>query len=102
MARHLKPGGWIEHVEGSVVPKSDDGTVKPGDPLHQWGEISIKCGDDFGKTLRVVDESKQNIIQAGFVDVVEHRYKWPIGGVFSSIWNNEKPLADKRTNRLAT
>ncbi|KIW01727.1 uncharacterized protein PV09_06904 [Verruconis gallopava] len=76
---HLKPGGWIEQVEGSVVPKSDDGTVKPGSPLHKWGELSLKCGDLFGKTLLVVDEAKQNIIDTGFIDVVEHRYKWPIG-----------------------
>jgi hypothetical protein len=88
MGRILKPGGWVEHVEGSVVPTSDDGTVTAGDPLHKWGKISLQCGDHFGKTLRIVDESKQKILDAGFVDVVEHRYKWPIGGMFSSMWHN--------------
>jgi hypothetical protein len=66
----------------SVVPKSDDDTVLPGSVLHKWGEVSLAAGDAFGKSLRTVDEAKQNIINAGFVEVKEHRFKWPIGGVF--------------------
>jgi hypothetical protein len=54
--------------------------VRPGTAFYHWGETSLKAGDAFGKTLRVVDEMKQNLIDAGFVDVVEKRYKWPIGG----------------------
>jgi hypothetical protein len=76
---HLKPGAWFEQNEGSVAPKSDDDTVRPGTAFWEWGEVSLRAGDAFGKTLRVVDEMKQNMIEAGFIDVVEHRYKWPIG-----------------------
>lgn len=64
-----------------MVPKSDDGTVQPGDIFSKWGEVSLAAADAFGKSLRVVDEAKQNLIDAGFVDVVEHRFKWPIGGM---------------------
>ena len=78
--RHLKPGGWFEQAEMSVVPKSDDGTVPPGSIFHKWGEVSLAAGDAFGKSLRTVDESKQGIIDAGFQDVREHRFKWPVGG----------------------
>lgn len=65
----------------SVVLKSDDNTVTPGTIFYQWGEVSLQAGDAFGKSLRTIDEAKQNIINAGFVEVKEHRFKWPIGGM---------------------
>lgn len=76
--RHLKPGAYIEQAEFSVVPKSDDGSTN-GTIFERWGEVSLEAGDAFGKTLRIVDEAKDRMIAAGFVDVVEHRFKVPIG-----------------------
>ncbi|KAF7625565.1 hypothetical protein AFLA_002424 [Aspergillus flavus NRRL3357] len=49
--KHIKPGEYIEQLEQSVQ----------------------------GKTFRIVDEAKDRIKKAGFVDVVECRYKCPIG-----------------------
>lgn len=80
MISHLQPGAYFEQVEMSVVPKSDDGTVEPDSIFDQWGKTSLLLGDKFGKSLRVVDEAKGNMEAAGFVDVVEHRWKLPIGG----------------------
>ncbi|KKY27372.1 putative sam dependent [Diplodia seriata] len=77
----LKPNGYIEQVEMSVVPKSDDGSVAPDSVFARWGDVSLAAGDAFGKSLRTVDESKQGLVDAGFVDVVERRFKWPIGGL---------------------
>ncbi|KZM20216.1 uncharacterized protein EKO05_0001102 [Ascochyta rabiei] len=77
---HLQPGAYFEQLEMSVVLKSDDGSVKPDSIFEQWGEISLLLGDKFGKTLRVVDEAKGNMEAAGFVNVVEHRWKLPVGG----------------------
>ncbi|KAL2784371.1 S-adenosyl-L-methionine-dependent methyltransferase [Aspergillus keveii] len=76
---HIKPGGYIEQVEQSVVPKSDDGSTD-GTIFEQWGKVSLQAGDAFGKSLRIVDESRDRMIKAGFVDVVERRFKVPIGG----------------------
>ena len=64
----------------SVAPTSDDGTVLPESMFDQWGKTSLLLGDKFGKSLRVVDEAKGNMQAAGFVDIVEHRWKLPIGG----------------------
>lgn len=47
--------------------------------FEQWGEVSLQAGDAFGKTLRIIDEAKEMMIAAGFVDVVERRFKIPIG-----------------------
>ncbi|KAF2456730.1 SAM dependent methyltransferase [Lineolata rhizophorae] len=94
--KHTKPGGWIEQSEMGVVPKSDDGTVKPDSIFHQWGEVSLRAGDEFGKSLRTVDEMKQGIKDAGFVDVVEIRTKWPMGP-----WVKDEKLKEiGRWNRL--
>lgn len=76
--KSLKPGGWAEQVEQGVVPKSDDGT-SDGTVLEEWGKVSVDAGEAFGKSLRILDESKDRMIKAGFVEVVERRYKVPIG-----------------------
>lgn len=51
------------------------------------GKASLESGDRFDKTLRIVDESKQRMVDTGFVEVVERRYKLPIG-----LWSNDKHL----------
>lgn len=43
-------------------------------------KISLLLGDKFGKSLRTVDEAKAGIEAAGFINVVEHRWKLPVGG----------------------
>lgn len=74
----LKPGGYVEQVEMSVIPKSDDGTTD-GTIFEQWGKVSVEAGEKFGKSLQLVDESADNMRKAGFEDVVEKRFKVPIG-----------------------
>jgi hypothetical protein len=64
----------------SVVPVSDDGTVKPDSIFDKWGKTSLMLGEKFGKSLRTVDEAKAGLEAAGFINVVEHRWKLPIGG----------------------
>lgn len=72
-----------------VVPRSDDGSVAPDSIFAKWGEVSLAAGDAFGKSLRTVDESKQGLLDAGFVDVTEQRFKWPIGG-----WSKNEKLKE--------
>lgn len=37
--KHLKPGGWIEQIEVSVVPGCDDNTIPPGSAIERWGYV---------------------------------------------------------------
>ncbi|KFY93219.1 hypothetical protein V500_03832 [Pseudogymnoascus sp. VKM F-4518 (FW-2643)] len=82
---NLVPGGWYQQIEMSVVLKSDDGSVKEGSIFDQWGKVSLEAGDKFGKDLRIHEQIKDYIIDAGFVDVVETVYKWPVGP-----WSTDK------------
>lgn len=57
-----------------------------------WDEcakLAIECGERFGKTFLVQERMKGLITQAGFVDVVELKYKWPIGA-----WSTDQKLKD--------
>ncbi|KFY44981.1 hypothetical protein V494_01234 [Pseudogymnoascus sp. VKM F-4513 (FW-928)] len=76
---NLVPGGWYQQIEMSVVLKSDDGSVKEGSIFDQWGKVSLEAGDKFGKDLRIHEQIKGYMLDAGFLDVVETVYKWPVG-----------------------
>lgn len=78
--RCLKPGGYIEVVEHSVQPRSDDGTVGPDHFYNLWGQTVVESGTRFGKSFTIWEESAWRLEQAGFVDVVEKTYKWPMNG----------------------
>ncbi|KMP01131.1 UMTA [Coccidioides immitis H538.4] len=75
---HLKPGGWFEQAEISVVAQSDDSSLK-GTAIERWGPLAHKVGDVFGKSFRIVDEMTDMIKSAGFVNVKKRTFKWPIG-----------------------
>ncbi|KAL2819576.1 S-adenosyl-L-methionine-dependent methyltransferase [Aspergillus cavernicola] len=83
---HTKPNGYIEQVEQSVVPKSDDGSVD-GTIFQEWGQVSLEAGEAFGKSLQIMDKARDRMINAGFVDVVERKFKVPMGG-----WARESRL----------
>jgi SAM-dependent methyltransferase len=78
--RHTKPGGWVEIVEHSVQPVADDDSMGPDHFYHTWGETVIDMGNKFGKSFTIWNESAERMRRAGFVDVVEVGYKWPMNG----------------------
>ncbi|KAF1986211.1 S-adenosyl-L-methionine-dependent methyltransferase [Aulographum hederae CBS 113979] len=78
--RHTKPGGYVEIVEHSVEPVSDDETVGPDHFYTLWGKTVIDLGQRFGKSFAIWKESRERMERAGFVDVVEVPYKWPMNG----------------------
>lgn len=78
--KHMKPGGYIEILEHSVVPISDDDTVNERSFFTLWGKTVVELGEKSGKTFEIWKESKARLEYAGFEDVVETRYKWPMNG----------------------
>ncbi|KAF5008110.1 hypothetical protein FDECE_5594 [Fusarium decemcellulare] len=85
--KHVKPGGWIEHVELWGVAKTDDDTLKADSPLRTWVEIFTQIGDLTGKTFFWDHKAAESVRQAGFVEVSERRIKVPIG-----TWPKDKKL----------
>lgn len=62
-----------------MEPKSQDGSIT-GTVLEGWGELSLKAGDAFGKSLRIVHEMEERMKRAGFVNVTCEKRIWPMGG----------------------
>lgn len=76
---HLAPGGYIEHSECLPLLASDDGSIREGDVMHQSTLLVVEASQKFGKSLVIQPLLKDMIIKAGFTDVVERTYKWPLG-----------------------
>ncbi|KEZ39563.1 hypothetical protein SAPIO_CDS9465 [Scedosporium apiospermum] len=75
--KHLKPGGWTEHIENSGVVRSDDGTLGPA--MAQWWGIFDKIGKATGKTFGIAETLPDVLKEAGYTNIVERRIKIPIG-----------------------
>ncbi|KLO85212.1 Uncharacterized protein LW94_5839 [Fusarium fujikuroi] len=83
--RHLKPGGWIEHVELWGDARADDGTMSPDSPLKTWvkifNQVAEKVGNPFFWNPADVFE------KAGLKNITEKKVKVPIG-----TWAKDKDL----------
>lgn len=89
LRRHLAPGGYFEHGEVSPVLSCDDGSIPPGSLWETQGQLAVECGELFGKTMLVQPRMKDWAVEAGFSDVKEHTFKWPLGP-----WSNDRRLKD--------
>ncbi len=47
--------------------------------MFRCSQLAVEASQKFGKNLRVAPLMKKMIEEAGFVDVVEKHYKWPLG-----------------------
>ena len=55
----------------------------------ECGRRAVQCGEIFGKTMMIEETMTALIEQAGYVDVVEKRFRWPFGA-----WAEDKRLKD--------
>jgi hypothetical protein len=62
-----------------MVPYSDDGAVYEGSIWERWAKFAADSGHVTGQTFYTFDKMKRLIEEAGYEDVVEHRFRWPIG-----------------------
>jgi SAM-dependent methyltransferase len=85
----LKPGGWIEHMELSVIFECDDGSLSDDNPLRKWAPLQIEASETMGKTFRVGEYTKSRLKAAGYVDVKEHKFKLPVGP-----WSSDKKMKE--------
>ncbi|KAH0385140.1 S-adenosyl-L-methionine-dependent methyltransferase, partial [Aureobasidium melanogenum] len=85
--RCIAPGGYIEIMEHSTTMACDDDSLPPKHFYHTWGRTINDLSEKWGKTFNTWKESKALLEKAGFVDVVEKRFKWPMNG-----WPNDPAL----------
>ncbi|KAH6844809.1 S-adenosyl-L-methionine-dependent methyltransferase [Chaetomium sp. MPI-CAGE-AT-0009] len=75
---NLSPGGWLELCDITFPTLSDDGTLSPDAPLSQWNDHVIRAGHMLGHSIESAKHYRQQMIDAGFVNVQSKLYKWPI------------------------
>ncbi|KAM5349833.1 hypothetical protein ACJ41O_006338 [Fusarium nematophilum] len=85
--KHIKPGGWVEHVELWGIAKSDDDSLRADSPLRTWVDIFTKLGEMTGKTFFWDHKASESVREGGFINVTERRVKVPIG-----TWPKDKQL----------
>jgi len=94
--RCVKPGGWVEIAEHSVQPIAADDTQPPGHFYYEWGAKVEELGEKNGKSFTIWKEAKERLGRAGFVDVQEVKYDWPMNG-----WSRDRKLREiGRWNQL--
>jgi SAM-dependent methyltransferase len=94
--RALKPGGFLECAEHSATPVSDDGTVGPDHVYTRYGTMMTDLSRKRGKQLDIWSSLKERVKDAGFLDVVETRAKWPMNG-----WSSDPKMRELgRWNQL--
>ncbi|KAJ5266538.1 hypothetical protein N7478_009346 [Penicillium angulare] len=76
---NLQPGGWIEQLEFDAHIESDDNTLPKDSMAATWGETILGCAERATRKMDTINTMRDSIEKAGFVDIRERAYKWPIG-----------------------
>ncbi|ORY64908.1 S-adenosyl-L-methionine-dependent methyltransferase [Pseudomassariella vexata] len=75
---NMNEGGWIEFQDSSVQIMSLDGTTQ-GTRIERWSQLMGRGLMALGRDANKARFYKQWLEEAGFVDVVENKYPFPIG-----------------------
>jgi hypothetical protein len=84
-----KPGGWIEQVEWDMALREPSGQLTAHPVFKKWTDDVIDMGETIGKTMKTATLMRSWIQEAGFVDVVERKFKWPLGP-----WSSDPKLKE--------
>ncbi|KAJ9481669.1 hypothetical protein VN97_g11799 [Penicillium thymicola] len=76
---NLEPGGWFEQFEGGCNVISDDGSLPKDSCLASWGPNIVGAAARSGRSVDTLDTMRGEIKKAGFIELREKVYKWPIG-----------------------
>ncbi|KAF2186779.1 S-adenosyl-L-methionine-dependent methyltransferase [Zopfia rhizophila CBS 207.26] len=89
--KRLKPGGYFEHLEFSVETNANPNSDNHADKIYTSFSTSIiKLGEEeTGMTFHTIKNMVGYMRDAGFVDIVERKFVWPIGP-----WPSDPHLKD--------
>ncbi|KAK2031308.1 methyltransferase domain-containing protein [Colletotrichum zoysiae] len=73
----LEPGGWIELSDILLDLQSDDGTVGPDCAAQTWAGHMLEAAAIWKRPLDSCKFYKEQLAEAGFVNITEKIYKWP-------------------------
>jgi hypothetical protein len=75
---HTRPGGYIELQDGFLPVQCPDDSLA-GTQLEEWDRKIAAAAKALGKDWHRSSKYKSYLEEAGFVDVVEVKFAWPVG-----------------------
>lgn len=75
--RNLNPGGYIEVWDMCLLPQLSEFSVK-APSFIRWSEMIIDASKKHGRTMDNIKSCKSQLEAAGFENVVEKPYTWPL------------------------
>ncbi|CAI7652202.1 unnamed protein product [Penicillium discolor] len=76
---NLTPGGWIEQIEGDPRIYCSDSSMPPDSSMVQFTEAVFRAGQEWNHPLDTLDTMRTAMEKAGFVNIHEKSYRWPVG-----------------------
>ncbi|KAK3196433.1 hypothetical protein K4F52_000315 [Lecanicillium sp. MT-2017a] len=86
---NLRSGGWLELQDMVLHPQCIDDSLKEDSFIKKWADAML---DSTARINRFADSGihyKQQMIDAGFINVTEVVYKWP-----TNTWPKNDPYRD--------
>lgn len=75
---NLNPGGFVELCDPINPIVCDDGSVPADSALLQWNNLLLEASEKLGAPMNCALHYKRQLEEAGFTNVVQHEFKWPI------------------------
>ena len=75
----------------------DDGTLAEDSAIQKWCRLCLEASIKIGMPLNSSLYHKQRLIDAGFVNVVEKEFKWPINQ-----WPKDPKMKELGKSHLST
>jgi hypothetical protein len=75
--RSLAPGGFVELADICFPIETDDDSLPADAPLRRWCDLVLEATANLGAHMDSAKSYKTQLEAAGFINVVEVKYKWP-------------------------
>lgn len=82
----LQPGGYLE-LQDAMVPLGCDDETMEGTAIGEWNKKFVAASRQRGRDPSFAMRYKEWLIEAGFKNVVERTFKWPINS-----WPKDREL----------
>ncbi|CAI4217786.1 unnamed protein product [Parascedosporium putredinis] len=74
---NLVPGGWLEVSDITLPVRCDDDTFREDSDLAKWSGLMLEASHILDSPLDSAYSYQKQLQDAGFINVVERRFKWP-------------------------
>lgn len=78
ITRNLNAGGAIELIDCIYPMASDDDTLSTDSALYKWSKLLLDTFAAMGSPLDSALRYKEQLEEAGFVDINIVKRKWPL------------------------